>query len=788
MKRIYPKLILLSVLMVVKLSASGQVLEKVQSAFNNYQDTFQEKIFIQTDKEQYITGELLWFKVYNVDALTNKTVDLSKLVYIEITDRNNVAVAQTKVELKSGMASGSMVIPSTIGSGNYKFRAYTKWMQNYGVSHFFEKQLTLINPLVAPEQKKNGKAEYVMQFFPEGGDLVEGVANSIGFKVVGLDGKGAEIKGVIVNQKNDTVARFQSLKFGLGKFIFTPLADQTYKAIAGATKKEIIIKDLPIAKKQGYNIMLTDDDPDFLSLTVATNVNANQVYLFAHNGKKTLSASTGKLSSGKVMFKIEKAQLNDGISHLTIFNENGQAVSERLYFKRPAQQLKIESKTDLTTYSTRKKVTVDLSLKNEKNEPSNADLSISVRQIDSLQGIDQQDILSYLWLSSELKGQIESPAYYFSNNEEETKRALDHLLLTQGWRRFAWNEVLNSNPPVVKFLPEVRGHLINGVLKGVNGKRRINEHVYLGVPGTRLQFFTSVTDTLGQFFFNTKDFYGTNEIVIQTNTRSDTVSIIDVESPFSDQSSKFEYPELVIKPSLLNDIQTHSLSSQVQNAYFANERKRFNTPRVDTTNFFGKPYKTYRLDDYTRFDLMEDVLREYVSEVFIAKPQKDYTIRVLGKADFLDGTPLVLLDGVPYFNMNKVMEIDPKKVKKLDIVRERYYYGTAVFDGILNFTSFKPNFGSSYINPNAVVLDYEGMQLQREFYSPTYETDLQVNSRLPDFRNVLYWSPTIKTDASGKGSFSFFTSDLPGTYMGVINGLSANGVPGTRIFTFEVRK
>jgi hypothetical protein len=86
-----------------------------------------------------------------------------------------------------------------------------------------------------------------------------------------------------------------------------------------------------------------------------------------------------------------------------------------------------------------------------------------------------------------------------------------------------------------------------------------------------------------------------------------------------------------------------------------------------------------------------------------------------------------------------------------------------------------------------VVLDYEGMQMQREFYHPTYETDAQLNSRLPDFRNVLYWSPDIKTDAKGKGSFSFFTSDLQGTYIGVINGLSAKSVPGTTTFTFDVK-
>jgi hypothetical protein len=457
MNRIYQKLILACLLTVVQLTVKAQVLEKIQNAFNTYYGTFQEKMFVQTDKDHYLSGELLWLKIYNVDALTSKKVDLSKIAYVEIIDQNNTAIVQSKIELKDGLGSGSLIIPSTLTSGTYKFRAYTKWMQNFGPGQFFEKQLTLMNTLIAPEAKKKAKVEYDIQFFPEGGDLIEGIANSVGFKVLGLDGKGVDLKGVIINQKNDTVARFQSLKFGMGKFVFTPIANSTYKAVAGVTKKEIIIKDLPVAKKQGYNIILADNEADLLTLTVGTTGKSNQVYLFAHNGKKTLAAEAGTLNNGKAIFKIEKAKLSDGISHLTVFNENGQAVSERLYFKRPAQQLKIEGGSDFSKYGTRKKITVNLTLKNEKNAPESADLSISVRKLDSLQGLDQNDILSYLWLSSELKGSIESPAYYFLNNDSETNKALDYLLLTQGWRRFAWDNVIENSSALVKFLPEAQG-------------------------------------------------------------------------------------------------------------------------------------------------------------------------------------------------------------------------------------------------------------------------------------------------------------------------------------------
>jgi len=768
------KIFLACLLVVTQLTLRAQVLKKVQSRFDLYhQNTFQEKLFIHTDKEQYLTGELLWFKIYNVDAVTNKAVDLSKVAYVEILDQNNHAVVQAKIALKNGSGNGSVYIPLTLLNGTYKFRAYTNWMQNFGADHYFEKQLTLINPLNSPEQQKNVKTGQELLFFPEGGEMIEGIACNVGFKALTADGKGIDIKGVIIDQKNDTVARFQSLKFGIGRFTFTPQANTTYKAIAAITKKDILIKELPIAKKQGYAMSLIDDGSTQLTLNIGTNLSVQNVYLFVHDGSKTTIATTANVVQGKAAFHIDKTKLGDGLSHLTVFNEAGRAVCERLYFKSPAHKLKIEASASLSQYATRKKVNINVLTKNENNQVVDADVSVAVRKLDSLQGMDQYDIVSYFWLSSELKGNIESPGYYFSANTPIIHTALDNLLLTQGWRRFNWD-----NAPVsFTFLPEFNGHLIRG-----NSSNHKEDNIYLSVPEVKAQFYSAESDSTGHFIFNTRDFYGNHEIIVQTNPNVDTTSVISIQSPFSEKYNTFNYADLEIKPSLINELQNHSFGMQVQNIYTANRLKQFHTPTIDTNTFYVKPYKTYRLDDYTRFSLMEDVLREYVSEVFVSKSLKNFRIRVLGKPGLLEGNPLVLVDGSPYFNMDRVMEIDPKKISKLEVIRDPYYYGSSIFDGILNFSSFKPNLANIEINPNAVVLDYEGMQLQREFYRPSYETEAQQNSRLPDFRNVLYWSPSLH-----KGQINFYTSDLPGIYVGVMNGLSNDGVPGTGVFTFEVK-
>lgn len=154
----------------------------------------------------------------------------------------------------------------------------------------------------------------------------------------------------------------------------------------------------------------------------------------------------------------------------------------------------------------------------------------------------------------------------------------------------------------------------------------------------------------------------------------------------------------------------------------------------------------------------------------------------------LEDDPLTLYNGIPVFDMNKAFAIDPLKVKKLEVVNSRYYYGPARFDGVLSFTGYKDDLAGFEIDPRALVLDYEGLQLQRKFYSPVYDTEEQRSSRVPDFRNALYWQPDAYTNAQGKTNLSFFTSDQPGKYIGVIQGLTLNGEAGSKYFTFEVKK
>lgn len=769
----------------------AQAINQISKSFAQYQQgVVQEKIFVHTDKNAYLPGEILWFKIYNVDASFHKPIDLSKVAYVDVLDNNNNAVLQAKIAMKNGNGSGSLYIPVSLSNGNYKLRAYTNWMKNFSPDYYFEKNILIVNPLKSPEASvKETAVTYDMQFFPEGGNLVAGIMSKVAFKVTASDGKGLSVyTGAVIDQHNDTVARFRPLKFGIGNFTFTPAANNTYKAIIKTGPNNPITKDLPIVNNLGYVMQLKDNGAQLQILVSTAGVAEGEVYLFAHTRQVVKVAESTNINSGTASFIIDKTKLGDGISQITIFNSAKKPVCERLYFKRPKQQLVIQATADQPQYAPRKKVTLNISAQNIPGNSSPADLSLSVYRIDSLQHLDADNIINYLWLKSDLRGNIESPDYYFKNINPETEEAIDNLMLSQGWRRFQWNSVLNNAAPVFNFLPEYNDHLISArIVNTTTGAPARDIVAYLSVPGKRVQLYASKSDSLGKLIFNTKQLFGPGEIIAQTNSERDTAFRIDVLSPFSEQYTKYPVTKFNLTPGTQKAIEEHSIAMQVQNVYSGNQLKQFYNPGVDSSGFYGKPYKTYLLDNYTRFTTMEEVLREYIREVNVVRSQKRYHIKVLNDNGFLDGDPLVMLDDVPVFNIDKVIAIDPLKVRKLEVMRERYFYGPSVHEGILSYTTYKGDLGGVEVDPHAVVLDYEGLQLQREFYSPVYDTDVASKSRLPDFRSLLYWQPNISISPNGKTQISFYTSDQTGDYIGLVQGITANGEAGSQYFNFSVK-
>jgi hypothetical protein len=153
----------------------------------------------------------------------------------------------------------------------------------------------------------------------------------------------------------------------------------------------------------------------------------------------------------------------------------------------------------------------------------------------------------------------------------------------------------------------------------------------------------------------------------------------------------------------------------------------------------------------------------------------------------LKDNPLTLLDGLPIFDINQIMAFDPLKIKQLDVMASRYFLGQKIYDGVVSYTTYKGDLGGFPLNPHALIEEYEGLHVPREFYAPHYDTQAQQQNRLPDLRNLLYWNPTVRLKAGQAQILDFFTSDQAGRYLVVTQGLAANGLTGSTSFTIEVK-
>jgi hypothetical protein len=787
--------LLLSLLLTSCFVYSQDRINEVEKKFNRYRiENLQEKVFIHADKDFYLPGEIIWFAIYVVDAQKHQSLDMSKVAYVEIIAKDTKRILQAKVELENGHGNGSFLLPASIASGNYLIRAYTSWMKNYSSEFYFEKPITLVNPLkAAGKQTEKDSLAYDFQLFPEGGNLVNNLESKIAFRLNDKNGKGINGVGYVLNDKNDTVSQFKSHLFGIGNFLFTPKKGNSYKAIMKLENKLVLSKELPTGFDKGWVMKLTDVDSAAIKITVnaAAAGDGLPVYLFAHSRMGNKFSITKELESGTTTFDINKKLLSEGITHFTIFNAQGLALCERLFFKAPVKVMEIQTTTDQATYGTRKKVNIQLQAAENNQLPVNARMSLSVFMIDSLQKTGNINIVNYLYLLSDLKGNIESPDYYFNTTSVEAIRAADNLMLTHGWRRFKWQDILAEIKTPIESLAETEGHIIKVKALDVKTKMPIaNANTYLSIPGKYFQIQSATSNVNGELFFNLKNFYGANDAVLTTTALSGKHQL-DIINPFSEKPCAIPIPAYTFFNEWGQQLLNRSISIQSDNAYNGTEKQKFDIKKKsDTVAFYGNPYKTYLLDDYTRFLTMEEVVQEYVTEVRLKKLNEKSRLAVfnLPYKTFFQNEPLVLLDGVPLTSANTMVAFDPLKIKKIEVVPNKYYRGISAEEGIVSLHTFEGDLAGLTLDSTNLVIAYEGMQLERIFYSPKYETTAQLENRAADFRNLLYWTPLLKTDNEGKGECSFFTSDLPGNYVVVVNAIGANGLVASKAIKFTVYK
>ncbi|UII20172.1 hypothetical protein [Fulvivirga ligni] len=338
-----------------------------------------------------------------------------------------------------------------------------------------------------------------------------------------------------------------------------------------------------------------------------------------------------------------------------------------------------------------------------------------------------------------------------------------------------------SSDQKMVFLPELEGHIS---YFNSTDNQGITAPVYLSMLSTSPEIYSTTLKEDGSAMFITQKVYGNHKMIIQAIDNSIKFEQI---SPFYGSDSSFRQPTLKVPPSFKNTIERRSIYTQVQNVYSKDSIFLQENAEIKDA-FYGVPDHVYWLDNYTRFPTMEEVLREYVEQVQVRKKGDIYSLHVWDNSHqhFFESNPIVLFNGIPITSMNEVMKIDPLKIQSIEIITSQYIMSPQVWwAGIVSLKSYPDYQNETLIAESQSVIEFNGLSPELKFYSPDYSTNN--NKRIPDFRNLLYWEPTVILEAQKAKEISFYTSDIKGKYIIKIEGWTSNGQFIQAEETFEVK-
>ncbi|MBS1501283.1 MAG: hypothetical protein JST32_04430 [Bacteroidetes bacterium] len=481
-----------------------------------------EKVYLHLDRPYYYPGDTIWFKAYTVAGKHHQLSVLSGVLYCELVNSNDSVVIRRVLKLAAGITWGDFSVSRAWKPGNYHIRAYTNWMRNAGTAWFFNRRVRIIGPIAVSSSLSHVKAELKpdIQFFPEGGELVNGLRSRVAVKCVGAGGLGEDVSGTITDNDGNEVAAFATQHLGMGVFAFTPQPGKNYKANIITADSVKLTADLPKASEKGFVLTVNNSNPDTAYVHVAANdllfresQNA-MFYLVAQSAGQVYFTTQSRLFAPSFTISLPKKRFPTGIAQFTLFSQSGEPLNERIAFISNDDSLHIRLSSESAKYTTRQKVRIDVDTKKDSSV-NIASLSVAVVNESRLPGNenDESTIVNNLLLTSDLKGYIEQPNYYFTDVNNQKRADLDVLMLTQGYRRFEWKEVLNNPSPKMTYLPESDLQL-EGTLKTPSGASVPNGKVTLLATSTGLITDTT-SDLNGNFRFAGLDLPDTGKIVIR---------------------------------------------------------------------------------------------------------------------------------------------------------------------------------------------------------------------------------------------------------------------------------
>ena len=572
----------------------------------SYAENLNEKLFLATDRDIYISGEKIYLKAFCRDAETNEPSFISKVAYISLLDHESIPVAQVKVWLNGSSGSGKFMIPETLPTGRYMISACTEWMRNLAPESYACKLISVINPFISI-------------------DHIEAPDNV---------------------RASDTIFSSSSA----GNTIVTP--------------------------EDGY--------------------------------------AAGRIDGTLFQLMADKAILHP-----------------------------------------REKVTVRIKATNGDGAPTEGDIAVSVFKSFAY------DSLDHVSSSNEIK----------KHGEPNIDR---HSGIRSG---------------KMTFLPEPEGHIVKGAIYStITGEPIVNENIVLSFVGKTSHCYFDKTDGKGVFTFVVYE-SGKQEIFVQPLDKGLQDYYIELANPFPEEYAGYESGQFYIDTARLDEINNAIISMQVQALYDKSREASTNyTQQNSRPSFYGEPDHEIVLADFIELTSLEEVFRELLLWAPIRTRAGQKRLSLINEIpdELILTDPFLILDGIPVLDHEALLAIPNTQVEKIKLMNSRYFIRDMCLEGIIEISTIRGDLKATRMEIPGLRQEFEAPLQGSDFNSPQYLTDDQKNSRIPDCRNTLYWDPDIKTDKNGDAIAEFYTSDEPGDYLIMVEGITDDGLFGSASLLISV--
>ena len=770
--------------------------QNIDSTIEKYANDYgQEKTYLHYDKSTYASGETIWYKAYIMNGIY--AANESKTFYVDISDDKGKLLSHSVLPVVYASAAGQFDIPANYPGKYIHVKAYTKWMLNFDSAFLYNKDIRIISANNAAVPKNAIIPS--LQFFPEGGDAVEGVNNKIAFKANDQWGRPIKIKGIVLNNKGEKIDSLRTIHDGMGYFFILPKAGESFTAKwSVSTPSEKDQKgtehdsDLPAIKQTGVSIQVsTDGDKrNFMvnaPLEAATTL--GNIHLIGTMNQHEVFKLTKDISSGSIKGSIPTIDLPSGILVITVFDNSWNPLAERITYINNSEYL-FNAEMNVEHWGLNKRAKDEVSI----TVPDSLAASFSVAVTDIGIDADSSDnIISRLLLTGDLKGQVYNPSYYFSNTSDSMAQQLDLIMLTHGWRRFKWNDVTAGKFPKINYSKDTSYLTLSGKLYGaLPSQLRDAGSIVLIMKQKKQDNKMIVVPIESNGTFN-------DPSVILFDTASIYYQLPKANG-LGDASVQFMENKL---PPFANNIAASGMfNNQVSDTLgnyrhlqLAEEEKDlarlYNAKVLETVTIQAKAKKQVDIldDKYTsglfsggdayQFDLLNDPTAVGAISIFNYLQGKVAGLQItMGSPPTLQwrgGTPQMYLDETPA-DADMISTLPISDVAYVKVLRPPFFGGTggggsgaiAIYTKRGNDRPMEKGKGLS----NNTVRGYTSM---REFYSPNYSMVNEDDDK-KDVRTTLYWNPQVITSQeNNKVTFSFYNNDISKAFRVIIEGMSSDG-------------